>query len=59
MLMSTSEEIRSNVLQALEERFGIKIMGPATWILSLHVSQTPSGMTLHQTAYITEMLKRY
>ncbi len=46
LIASMSNEIRSNAWSLLTEQFGIKIRGPATWILSLHVCK------LHQV-YIT------
>ncbi len=59
LLMSISDMIRENILQALKERFSIKIMGPAAWILSLHINQMPSSITFDQMMYITELLRRY
>ncbi len=59
LIVSTSERIRLNTLDLLQERFDIKVLGPATWILSLHITQRASGITLDQSSYICDILKRY
>ncbi len=52
LIVGTSEEIHLNSLNLLRERFNFKILGPATWILSLHVTQGALGITLDQSVYI-------
>ncbi len=58
LLVSSSNKIRNDTLQLLEEKFNAKIIGLATWILSLHITQSHDGVTVDQTTYIDTMLKR-
>ncbi len=59
LLASSSDEIRNNTLSLLEEKFNANVIGPATWVLSLHIVQSCSGITMDQITYIDTILERY
>ncbi len=59
LIVSTSERIHLNTLDLLQERFNIKVLGPTTWILSLHITHEALGITLDQSSYICDILTRY
>ncbi len=59
LVMSNSDDLLNNVLDLLEERFKFKRLGPASWILSLHVTQSPHYIVLDQSQCIREILHRY
>ncbi len=59
LLVSSSNKMRNNTLRLLEEKFNAKIIGLATWIRSLHITQSSNRVTMDQTTYIDTMLRRY
>jgi hypothetical protein len=49
------------LLKKLEERFGIKYLGPSTWILGMRITRDRKARTikLDQELYITKALERF
>ncbi len=59
LILRSSNQIRENALMLLQVRFNAKIIGPATWILSLHIMQSPHGIYIDQGVQIENIIKRY
>ncbi len=59
LVISSSNQMQDNTMMLLQDRFNAKIIGPATWILSLHIVQSPDGISMDQGAYIESILQRY
>jgi hypothetical protein len=55
---SNMEEIK-RVKAALHQRFGIKDLGAAEWVLGIQVARTPEGIWLGQRSYLEDVLKRF
>ncbi len=59
LIISSSDQMRENTLMLLQNWFNAKIIGPATWILSLHIMQSPIGISMDQEAQIENIINRY
>ena len=53
---STNLEI---LITELSSEFDLTDLGTANWLLGLHITYTPTGITLSQLAYIEKVLKRF
>ncbi len=59
LLACSSSDLRTRVFNQLQQKFKPKIIGPATWMLSLHFTHYPGKITIDQTTYIESVLKQY
>ncbi len=59
LVVSSSNQLRDNTMKLLNEKFNAKIIGPAMWILSLHIVQSHDGICVDQGAYIESLLSGY
>src|SRR5206468_2610736 len=58
LLFSTSDGMRVRVMKMLGDRFKVKDLGKAEWVLGMRVQQG-DVVTIDQSQYIGDVLKRY
>ena len=47
------------LVDELKKEFDLTDMGTASWLLGIHITYSPAGITLSQHAYIEKVLKRF
>ena len=47
------------LITELSSEFDLTNLGTANWLLGLHITYTPTGITLSQLTYIEKVLKRF
>jgi transposase InsO family protein len=58
-IVGADDTLISNVKKLLSGRFRMKDLGPATHYLGMEIVRTDTTITLRQTSYIDQVLKRY
>ncbi|SCZ95550.1 BZ3500_MvSof-1268-A1-R1_C050g00199 [Microbotryum saponariae] len=60
LMVSPSEDEIERILNGLEQKYGIKRLGPAQYILGIQIKrQADKSIILSQEAYITSILRRF
>ena len=59
IIEGTDEEMRTKIIQRMEDRFKIKAFDKVEHFIGLQVEHTESYIKLHQTTYIQTLLERF
>jgi hypothetical protein len=59
LIVSSNSKFLETFIEKISKRFKMINMGPAKWILGMHLKYNKSGITIDQSAYTKSVLERF